>query len=183
MSNEHDWADWVAKLAPAASAVGTFSAVVTSLWLASRQGRQTRSLQAREQAERVTAWYVTYEGTQDDTYNLYTGLRINNASKQLVYDLIAQVVSLQGSFRTTAVGDSAERNREFGTMVGNVPPGELTTRIDGSGGGMHRRFGIELAFQDAAGRYWLRHGNGKLERIEKHPADLYNLDRPISWER
>jgi hypothetical protein len=67
-------------------------------------------------------------------------------------------------------------------LVGNVPPGEITTRIDNSGGGMHRRFWIELAFQDAAGRFWIRRGNGTLERVDKHPIDLYSIGRPVSWE-
>ena len=101
---------------------------------------------------------------------------------KLFYDVIAEVVTVQGSFRRTAVGENDERNREYGAMIGNVPPGEYTTRINYGGGGMHKRFSIELAFQDAAGRYWLRRGNGKLEKIKKHPVDLYNLSQPVSWE-
>jgi hypothetical protein len=179
MSNEQDWADWVARLAPAVSAIGTTAAVITSLWLAGRQGRQTSSAQA----EQITAWYTpSEEVVQDRPHRLFTAILVNNASQQLVYDLVAQVVGLQGSFRRTAVGDTNERNREFGALIGNVPPGRYATRIDGSGGGMHRRFGIELAFQDAAGRYWLRQGDGVLKRVKKHPADLYNLSRPISWQ-
>jgi len=67
-------------------------------------------------------------------------------------------------------------------MIGNVAPGEVTTRINTGGGGTHLRFWIELAFQDAAGRYWVRHGNGTLERVKRHPVELYNLLRPLSWE-
>jgi hypothetical protein len=47
---------------------------------------------------------------------------------------------------------------------------------------MHIRFGVELAFQDAAGAFWLRQGNGVLKRIEQHPLALYGIPRPAPWE-
>jgi hypothetical protein len=169
------YTDWL-------TAIGTFGAVVTSLYFAARDSRRKRKHDERQQAEKVTAWFVPYEGEQDSPNKLYDGLRIRNASNELVYDLIAQVVGVQGSFRKTAVGDTEERNNEFGAKVGNVPPGDYTTRIDNSGGGMHRRFWIELAFQDAAGRFWVREGNGILKRVKKHPVELYNIGRPVSWE-
>jgi len=65
---------------------------------------------------------------------VHVGLRVNNASNQLIYDLVAQTVSVQGSFRHTAVGESEERNLEYGALVGNVPPGEIITRINTGGG-------------------------------------------------
>ena len=174
--------DWISALATVGAAVGTVAAVITSLWLARRQGREIREREDRQQAEQLTAWFVPYEGEQDNPTKLYIGLRIKNASNQLVYDVVAQTVGVQGSFRKTAVGDTDEKNRYYGALIGNVPPGEITTRIDNSGGGMHRRFWVELAFQDAAGRYWIRHGNGVLKRVDKHPIDLYNIGRPVGWE-
>jgi hypothetical protein len=167
--------DWI-------SALGTVAAVVTALWLATRADRKDRAREERHQAEQLTAWFVPYEGKQDDKHKLYVGLCVTNASNQLFYDVIAQVVSVQGAFRNSAVGDADERNHEFAAMVGNVPPGEVTTRINTGGRGMHLRLGIELAFKDAGGRFWLRHANGTLERVEQHPVELYNLSRPLSWE-
>jgi hypothetical protein len=174
--------NWLSAIGEIGGAIGTSAAVITALWLAGKQERQNRIREERQQAEKITAWYIPYDGPQPIPGRLLTRFRIKNASDQLVYYVVAQVVGLQGSFRMTAVGDTAERNHEYGCPVGNVPPGELDSMIDGSGGGMHRRFGIELAFQDAAGRYWLRHGNGVLEQTDKHPADLYTLTRPISWQ-
>jgi hypothetical protein len=104
---------------------------------------------------------------------------MHNASNQLIYDVVAEV--LLG--RKTAVNDTEERNIESGAMVGSVPPGGFTARIDTGGGALGRRHMIELAFQDAAGRYWLRRGNGKLERVKKHPLDLFNIPRPASWQK
>jgi hypothetical protein len=152
--------DWI-------TAFGTVGAVVTALWIATRTDRRDRKREQRQQAEQLTAWFVPLEGRQDDNDKVYVGLCVKNASNQVFYDVIAQIVSVQGAFRTTAVGDAEERNREFGAMIGNVPPGEVTTRINTGGGGMHLRFWIELAFQDAAGRYWVRHGNGTLERVKQ----------------
>jgi hypothetical protein len=177
-----DPTEWLSAIGEIGGALATTAAVVTALWLAGKQERENRRRQDREQAEKITAWYVPFYGPQPIPGRLFTGIKIRNASDQLVYDLVAQVVGLQGSFRKTAVGDTAERNHEVGATVGNVPPGEVESRIDGSGGGMHRRFGIEIAFQDAAGRFWLRRGNGILEQVDQHPADLYNLIRPISWQ-
>jgi hypothetical protein len=164
------------------TAIGTCGAVVTSLFLAGKDSRAKRKEDERRQAEQVTAWFVPYEGEQDSPNKLYDGLRIKNASNQIVYDLVAQVVSIQGSFRKTAIGDTEERNTEFGANVGQIPPGDYFTRINNGGGGMHRRFWIELAFQDAAGRFWVREGTGLLRRVKKHPIDLYNIGQPVSWE-
>jgi hypothetical protein len=164
------------------TAIGTCGAVITSLYFAAKDTRERRRHDERAQAEKLTAWFVPYEGEQDNIHKIYLGLRIKNSSDELIYDVIAESVSLQGAFRHTAVGDTDERNREFGVLVGNIAPGEYTTRINYGGGGMHKRFWIELAFQDAAGRFWVRHGDGKLERVNKHPIDLYNLSRPVSWQ-
>jgi hypothetical protein len=54
-------------------------------------------------------------------------------------------------------------------------------RIEQPGQGMMRRYGIELAFQDAGGCYWLRQGNGILKQIDQHPVDLYGIPRPVPW--
>jgi hypothetical protein len=113
---------------------------------------------------------------------IYEGLRLRNASDRLIYDVIAEIVAVQGAMRETAVGDTEDRNREFGALVGTLPPGELTTRIGTAGGGMFIRYAVEIAFQDAAGRFWRRRGNGQLLPENQHPLDLYGISRPSSWE-
>jgi hypothetical protein len=135
-----------------------------------------------EAAEHVTAWLIPYDRKQDNPNIVYEGVRLKNATDQVIYDVIAEIVAVQGAGRKTAVGDSEERNREWGALVGNLPPGETTARIGTNGGGMHIRYAVELAFQDATGRFWLRHGNGLLEQVGKHPLDLYGISRPVSWE-
>jgi hypothetical protein len=160
------------------TAIGTCGAVVVSLGLALKELRDKRKRDERHQAELVTAWFVPYEGPKDDEYAEYSGLRVHNASDQLIYDVVAEVLIS----RKTAVNDTEERNIAFGAMVGNVPPGGFTARINTGGGAMGRRHLVEFAFQDAASRYWLRHANGKLERVRKHPVDLFNIPRPVRWQ-
>jgi hypothetical protein len=120
--------------------------------------------------------------TKEQQQGDFHALCIRNASDSLIYDLIAEVVSVQGSFRRTAVGDSEETNLSLGARVGTVPPGETRTRIStGGAAGMHKRFAVEFAFVDAAGRRWLRRADGSLDQVEKHPIDLYRLSRPVGF--
>jgi hypothetical protein len=121
---------------------------------------------------------VQYEGEEREDRAMFVGLRVNNSSDQLIYDFIEQV--LLG--RRTAVGDSEDTNLAFGALIGNVPPGGYTGYINTSGGALGRRHLLEFAFQDAAGRYWLRRANGKLEQTSKHPLDLFNLSRGERWQ-
>ena len=170
--------DWLtaAKVTDWLTAIGTCSAVIVSLYFASKEARDKRKRDERHQAELVTAWFVPYEGT-DERYD--AELRVQNASDQLIYDVIAEVLIS----RKTAVNDTEERNIAFGATVGNVPPGGFTASIDTGGGALGRRHLIELAFQDAAGRYWLHNANGKLEPVRKHPLDLFNLrDAGVRWQ-
>jgi len=155
------------------TAIGTCGAVFVSLGLSFNELRSRRKREEREQAEQITAWYVPFEGEPREDRPMCVGLRISNGSNQLVYDLVAQC--LLG--RRTAVGDTEDRNLEFGALIGNVPPGGYTGYINTSGGALGRRHGLEFAFQDAAGLYWLRRANGKLERVYKHPLELFNLSR------
>lgn len=122
---------------------------------------------------------MPYEGP-DEPGRLFLGLRLQNGSNQLVYQLIASLISTQGAFRETAVGDP--RLFEFRSFVGIIPPGETKTRIEFSGHGMMKRFGIELAFQDVGGHYWLRRGDGALQEVDQPPLALYGINPPVPWQ-
>jgi hypothetical protein len=176
-------ADWWNAIGAAFGALGTLAAVIVALILSVKQSREAEKKDRRRQAEKVTAWFdYNSQVEQSDQHKVYVVIHIRNASDQMIYDLIAQTVSVQGAFRSSAIGDSEERNSEFGRRVGNLPPGETITQINTGGGGMHKRFGIELAFKDAAGQLWVRQGDGTLKQVKKHPLDLYNFSRPVGWE-
>ena len=142
-----------------------------------RRAREAR----RRQAEFVTAWLVRSESQGAAEGQGYAGPIVQNASQQLVYQVIANLVSVQGAFRETAVGDTREDADKYRAYVGQVPPGQLKTRIPGVDYGMFIRFGVELAFQDAAGRYWLRRGDGRLREVRKSPLELYGISPPVDW--
>jgi hypothetical protein len=143
-----------------------------------RQDQLATEEARRHQAEQVTDWLVKDDGPEAPG-KLFYGLLLQNGSSQLVHQLIVSVVGTQGSFRRTAVGDP--RLFECRLFVGSLPPGQTKMRIEQPGQGMMRRYGIELAFQDAGGCYWLRQGNGILKQIDQHPVDLYGIPRPVPW--
>ena len=120
----------------------------------------------------MTAWLgpETSTGT-----GLTQNVVVQNASHQSIYLLVVSLVSVQGAFRDTAVGSSG-----FQATVGQAPPGRLDVAIPSSGHGMYIKLGVEIAFRDAAGVCWLRHGDGGLEE-SVDSVTLYKLSQPVSW--
>jgi hypothetical protein len=179
MSGELDWLDYVQKLGPAMGAVASTAAAVIALVVAFRGAKKVRS----EQAEQITAWFTGAEmrvrGVGDGKE--YVDVEINNASNQVVYDLIAQVVVGRPPFHGVARPGAKHLNAEYGSRLGAIPPGRRTVSLRYPGAGMHKRLGIELAFQDAAGKFWFRAAQGTLKPIKESPADFYGLDHPVSW--
>jgi hypothetical protein len=180
--------------------IAIYGAVLSTVNSVSQRRRDQRQLRQdqlgmeeaqRRQADQVTGWLVADEGPQERN-RLFYGLMLQNVSNQPVRQLVATVVGTQGSFRRTAVAyveDHSEMaaagipSRHYRLFVGLLPPGETKTRIEQPGQGMHQRYGIELAFQDAAGRYWLRQGDGALKQVDKPPLDLYGINPPVPWQR
>jgi hypothetical protein len=158
-----------------------------------RQDQLVMEEARRRQADQVTGWLVEDDGPKEFN-RLFYGLMLQNGSSQPVRQLIASVVGTQGSFRRTAVGaDYVEEPSEiaitggihrhqYRLFVGLLPPGETKTRIEQPGQGTHRRYGVELAFQDAAGCNWRRQGDGILKQVDEHPLDLYGINPPVPWQ-
>jgi hypothetical protein len=128
-------------------------------WLVSRE----LSVEQRGQADRVAGWMEAAD------LDLKAPLILQNSSDQLVYDLVASVVTAGG-------GDLNHR-----CFVGQLPPGKSKHVIEHPGHGMHKRFSIELAFRDSNGRNWVRDGSGVLQQIETDPLAHYGIDPPVSW--
>jgi hypothetical protein len=135
----------------------------------------------REQAELVTAWRAPNADPLDPDAPTYDKLLISNASKLMVYDLIAHTVSIGGTDpRRVALGRPPEEIENLALYVGNVPPGLLESRIPAGEVSHGSRWGVEIAFTDASGRFWLREGRGVLRKLNKPPAELYG-DRNVPW--
>jgi hypothetical protein len=160
--------------------VAVYGAVLSTvnLIMGWRRDRLTTGEGQRRQAEQVSGWLVTDDGPVEPN-KLFYGLVLQNGSSQPVHELIASIVTTQGSGRRTAVGDP--RQPVWCSFVGSIPPGQTRVRIEQPGQGMMRRYGIELAFQDAGGFYWLRRGDGALKQVDRSPVDLYGIPRPVGW--
>jgi len=158
-----------------ATAVGTVGAVIAAMWIAGADARRRYKEAQRKQAKCVSAWMEELpNATAVLEGSMYKTLVLRNSSDQLVYNLIASVVNAQTEVH---VGE----NQKYRTYVGLLPPGRTEYKIEYPGDGMHKRFAVELAFEDAGGRAWLRQGRGSLRCIKKSPLAFYGIDPPVGW--
>jgi hypothetical protein len=170
--------------------VAVYGAVLstTNLIVQQRRDRLTAGEAQRRQAEQVTGWLVRdYDGPEVPDI-IISGLVLQNGSSQPVYDLIASIVTVHGAGPRTRVGfgkrvtDDPRSPFTYLKLFTLLPPGQTKTRIQHPGSGMGLRCGVELVFQDVAGCYWLRQGNGILKQVSQHPVDLYDLPQPAQWD-
>jgi hypothetical protein len=159
------------------TAIGTVGAVIVALYVAGRDERRRVSRERRHRAEQISTW-LGPEGEVSTGH--VQNVIIQNSGTQPVYRTIASLVSVQGAFRETAVGD---KRRQFcQNLIGTLPPGRHETKIEFPGHAPALRFGVELAFRDAAGHSWIRSGDGSLKEVEHEPAALYGIVGPTTWE-
>jgi hypothetical protein len=127
----------------------------------------------RRQAEQVSGWMEGFPPGEDVANGgMQVKLIMVNASNQLVYNLIASVVTAGGGFGG---------NLDYRNFLGRIPPGRTEYGIKHPGHGMHKRYAIELAFEDAAGRSWVRRAKGGLEQIRQDPLSFYDIAPPVGW--
>jgi hypothetical protein len=69
-------------------------------------------------------------------------------------------------------------------FVSQLPPGRNEPlSVEWNVGDWTARPGVEIAFQDAAGRSWVREWNGKLSEVEKtDPLKRLGLEEPLGWD-
>jgi hypothetical protein len=167
--------DWLTAYGEIGTAIGTIGATIVALFMGGAEARRRSKQEERQQAERVTGWMDSLPPDEAVVEGeMHVKLIMQNASNQLVYNLIASVVSAQSGAQ---VGD----NLSYRNFLGRLPPGRAEYTIKHPGHGMHKRFSIELAFEDAGGRTWVRRGKGKLERTNKGPLAFYDIDPPVGW--
>jgi hypothetical protein len=169
-------ASWAQVYTGIASAVATLGAVIVAIWVAAKDSRRRLREKEHEQAERITAWMFEPEVRERDGRNvLQAELFVNNTSDQLIYKVIASVANAETG---AGVGGGMGHRR----FIGLVPPGTWTYEIEHPGHGMHKRFSIELVFQDAANRTWRRSSNGDLSKINGDPLSFCEITPPVYWE-
>jgi hypothetical protein len=163
----NDAASWLA-------AVGTLAAVVVALGLAIADGRRRSREDRRHQAELITAWVaVQFERP-------YVWVTLENASNLVAYHLVISTVSVVESSKVTRPSDP----RTWRRFISQLPPGQSKPlSVDWSVATGVARPGVEIAFQDAAGRSWIRDWSGQLEEVKEtdHLGRL-GLEEPLDWD-
>jgi hypothetical protein len=182
MSGERDLLDYAQKLGPMLSAVASTGAAIVALIVAFRGRRKARS----EQAQRVTAWFDGEDDDGDETApenELRASVEIGNASQQVAYDLVLRIVQVPNAPGIRAIPEFQESQIVDAAYIRAVPPGGRSVSVKFPDSGMHKRWGVEFAFQDAAGIYWYRSATGWLTEISKHPVDFFGMSWPVGWGR
>lgn len=121
------------------------------------------------QAELITAWI---DQEDDDGYGW---VAIVNKSNIPVYKVILSVVNIQND--PSSGKDTPNFLRAYLDLV---PPGKYYTRIQVHHG-MSFISGLEIAFIDSFGQFWVRNGNSQLSKINMPPNEYYNIGLPLSW--
>jgi hypothetical protein len=129
----------------------------------------------RHQAEQISGWMEDLPPAEMFIDNaIYVKLIMLNSSNQLVYNSIASVVAAQS-------GEHVGRNEDYRNYLGRLPPGRTEYTVKHPGHGMHKRFSVELAFEDSGGRTWVRSGKGALKQVSQDPLAFYGISPPVSW--
>jgi hypothetical protein len=129
-------ADWATVYADGAAAAATLAAVVVALVISRKDTARRRKDKEREQAEHITGWLEELTVQVDDG-EPHVKLVLVNASNQLVYNLVASIVTAQGE---THPGG----NWNYRTFVGRVAPGKCVFDVKHPGHGMSKRYAVEL---------------------------------------
>jgi hypothetical protein len=169
-----DWVQWGD--APSwFAAVGTIAAVGVALGLAVREGRRRSAQDRRRQAELITAWVRIVEAP-------LVRVMVANASHEVAYRLVVSIWTLPAGAHPVRPDYDPIAWRYF---VSQLPPGEKPVDVEWPvAAGLNERPGVEIVFQDAAGRHWIRDTNGTLVEIKEtdHLAKL-GLSEPLPWDR
>ena len=139
-----------------------------------RQEEAALAAARRSQAEQIAGWPARDTEAQ-------MSILLSNRSQLPVYRAVVSRVAIQGSGATT--GKQVRRLGLPGEQqtLAVIPPGESQLTFPAGFGGMSRRAGIELAFLDAAGVYWLREADGTLRELAQPPEAYYKLALPLDY--
>ena len=125
--------------------------------------RIRRDNEAKEQAERISAYVAKEKGYKAQ-------IEVLNSSFEPIYEAIISLVAFQGAQSTHHIA-----------FLSVVPPGKYFVSIDANYHGMSFHPSIEIAFTDARGKNWVRFGRGELRQIGQSSTDYYHLSRPLTW--
>ena len=167
-----DVATWVAGMGTVATFIVAFFQIQTERKSRTKREEETHARKIRDQAEHVSSWIVKESADHSKIW-----IAVSNQSTRPVYQAIVSLVMIQGSGPREGTDTPATER----VCLSVAPPGVVYTSIPADYHGMSRHPGIEVAFKDAIGKYWVRRGSGDLLEIAKPPIEHYNIDLPTSW--
>jgi hypothetical protein len=181
------------------AAVGTVSAVSVALWEANGERKERLRREFRQQAERISAWFIgMHKDPQDEDANgedspreawLPPELRgraadveLLNTSAEPVTDVL--VFLSRVSYKVQRWWD---QEAEYRVMIGVLPPGRWTISVPKSGGAIAQvklggsravsRVMVIISFTDSAGVHWARGARSELRRLPAPAIDYWKVHK------
>lgn len=182
------------------AAVGTVTAVSLALWEAARERKERLRRELRQQAERISAWYVGMRkepagedlrreaGLPEKLRGCAADVELLNNSAEPVYDVV--VFLAQVSYKIRRWWDEKP---DYHTVIGVLPPGEWTVSVPNSGGVIATaelgesppasRMMVIVSFTDSTHNHWARGARGELRRLNANPIEYWKVSRKdIEWQ-
>jgi hypothetical protein len=132
------------------------------------------------QAEQVSAAVIAPGelGTESARIGLF-----NHSDHPVTRAIVTQVYVGNGP-KSASEYPNQELLRDYQRELIEIPPGESEVRLQGLivPNTLAPQPGVEVAFIDQGGAYWLRRANGTLTRIKEAPESYYHLVEPLPWE-
>jgi hypothetical protein len=186
------------------AAVGTVTAVSLALWEARGERRERLRRELRQQAERISAWFVgmhkdpNSENSHDEDSPreawLPPELRGRAADVELLNNSAEPVTDVlvflsRVSYKVQRWWD---QEPEYRVMIGVLPPGRWTISVPKSGGAIVNvklggspaltRVMVIISFTDGAGNHWARGARGELRQLPTAAIDYWKVHKEdIDW--
>jgi hypothetical protein len=191
------------------ASVGTVAAVSLALWEARGERKDRLRRELRQQAERISAWFVGMHKDPDgedsegeDSHGedspreawLPPELRGRAADVELLNNSAEPVTDVliflsRVSYKVQRWWD---QEPEYRVMIGVLPPGRWTISVPKSGGAIVKvklggspavtRVMVIISFTDGAGNHWARGARGELRQLPTAAIDYWKVHREdIDW--
>ena len=186
------------------ASVGTVAAVSLALWVARGERKERLRRELRQQAERISAWFVEMhkDSHGDDPHGedspreawLPPELRGRAADVELLNNSADPVTDVliflsRVSYKVQRWWD---QEPEYRVMIGVLPPGRWTISVTKSGGAIvdvklggspaMSRVMVIISFTDNAGNHWARGARSELRQLPTPAIDYWKVHKQdIDW--
>jgi hypothetical protein len=176
------------------ASVGTVAAVSLALWVAWGERKQRLRRELRQQAARISAWFVEMHKDSHGEAGLPPELRARAADVELLNnseDPVTDVLVFLSrvSYKVQRWWD---QEPEYRVMIGVLPPGRWTISVPKSGGAVvdvklggspaMSRVMVIISFTDSAGNHWARGARGELRQLPAPAIEYWKVHQEdIDW--